>query len=88
MRRTRAHPVAEPLGDVRAAAGFLTRLPVGAVNRKPRADSTPISTTAAPVSVCQVTTSPRYSAPAINATTGLRKVTDIARTVPMRRSRR
>ena len=33
MRRTRAHQVAEPLGDVRAAAGFLTRLPVGAVNR-------------------------------------------------------
>ncbi len=25
--------MAEPLGDVRAAAGFLTRLPVGAVNR-------------------------------------------------------
>ena len=33
MRRAPAHPVAEPLGDVRAAAGFLTRLPVGAVNR-------------------------------------------------------
>jgi adenosylcobinamide-GDP ribazoletransferase len=33
VRRAPARPVAEPLGDVRAAAGFLTRLPVGAVNR-------------------------------------------------------
>jgi adenosylcobinamide-GDP ribazoletransferase len=33
VRRAPAHPVAEPLGDVRAAAGFLTRLPVGAARR-------------------------------------------------------
>jgi len=48
----------------------------------------PNSTTAPPASVCSETPSPRYHAAEIIATTGLRNVTDIARTAPMRRNSR